>query len=69
MEKKLFNAELRFYVVIQLAKRMLEDGKITGKEYAMIERKMRQKYAPFLTNATKESTASLVHLLSENGLI
>lgn len=53
MEKKLFNAELRFYVVIQLAKRMLEDGKITGKEYALIERKMRQKYAPFLTNATK----------------
>lgn len=49
MEKKLFNAELRFYVIIQLAKKMLEDGKITNKEYVMIERKMRQKYAPFLT--------------------
>ena len=53
MEKKLFNAELRFYVVIQLAKRMLEDDKITGKEYALIERKMLRKYAPFLTNTTK----------------
>lgn len=39
MEKKLFNAELRFYVVIQLTKRTLEGGKITAKEYAMIEKK------------------------------
>lgn len=53
MEKKLFNAELRFYVIMQLAKRMLAKGSISGKEYAMIERKMRQKYAPFLTNTKK----------------
>ena len=53
MDKKLFNAELRFYVIIQLAKQMRDDSKITAREYAMIERKMRKKYAPFITNVTK----------------
>ena len=53
MDKKLFNAELRFYVVIQMAKRMLDENIITAKEYTFIERKMRKKYTPFLTIATK----------------
>lgn len=53
MDTKLFNAELRYYALMQLAKRMLDEGEITKKEYTFIQRKMRQKYNPFITNADK----------------
>ncbi len=51
MTRKLFNAELRYYTIIRIAKMMLAEGQITKKEFALLRKRMAEKYNPFLTNA------------------
>ena len=51
MDKKIFNAELRYYTVIRLAKKMLAEGQISPKEYSFLKRKMEEKYRPYLTKS------------------
>ena len=54
MDKKLFNAELRYYVIMRIAGKMLDEGDITKREYTKIRKKMCQKYAPYLTNKSAD---------------
>ncbi len=49
MKKEIFNAELRYYTVIRLAKLMLANGQITEKEFNCIRKQMLKKYSPYLT--------------------
>ena len=49
MDKKIFNAELRYYTVIRLAKKMLDEGIINQKDYAEIDTKLLEKYRPTMS--------------------
>ncbi|GEM_PF-6829491 len=51
MDKKIFNAELRYYTVIRLARKMLDEGQISGKKYCFLKKKMEEKYCPYLTKS------------------
>lgn len=47
----MFEREMKFYMRLQLAKRMLESGVLTEKEFLKVKKDLIEKYHPFLTNS------------------
>ena len=47
MDKRSFQDETAFQMVMHLARRMLEEKLITGKEYRDFEQEMLRRYQPF----------------------
>ena len=47
MDKRSFQNETAFQVVMHLARRMLAEKLITGKEYQDFEQEMIRRYQPF----------------------
>ena len=56
MDKRSFQNETAFQVVMHLARRMLAEKVITGKEYRDFEQEMLRRYQPFSGPASASST-------------